>query len=110
MNREKYINNTSYREGYDDGKKEGLGSSLIITMRFLNKLSNDIEYMKKILSDSTDNEGIGHCKNCKWWKDDDGLYRRGVDAGSICPINRSEVFKGDGYCYMYEPQESEDNE
>lgn len=57
MNREKYISNTSYREGYDDGKKEGLSSNLSITMGFLNKLSNDIEYMKKILSDAINNDG-----------------------------------------------------
>lgn len=56
MNREKYISNTSYREGYDDGKKEGASSTLAITMGFLNKLSNDIEYMKKILSDAINNE------------------------------------------------------
>lgn len=50
----------------------------------------------------------GHCKDCKWWKDSDGAYRRGVEAESKCPINRKEVFDGDGYCYMFEPQESED--
>lgn len=59
MNREKYISNTSYREGYDDGRKEGLSSSLDITIGFLNKLSNDIEYMKKILSDNINNEKGG---------------------------------------------------
>ena len=56
MNREKYINDTSYREGYDDGKKEGLNSGLDITIGFLNRLSSEIEYMKKILSDSINNE------------------------------------------------------
>ena len=50
----------------------------------------------------------GHCKDCKWWKDSDGVYRRGVRAESKCPINRKEVFEGNGYCYMYEPQESEE--
>lgn len=50
----------------------------------------------------------GHCKNCKWWKDSDGLYRRGSHAESQCPINRREVFEGNGYCYMFEPQESEE--
>ena len=49
----------------------------------------------------------GHCKDCKWWKDSDGAYRRGVRAESQCPINRREVYEGNGYCYMYEPQESE---
>ena len=49
----------------------------------------------------------GHCKDCKWWKDSDGLYRRGTHAESQCPINRREVFEGNGYCYMFESQESE---
>ena len=48
---------------------------------------------------------IGHCKDCKWWKDSDGAYRRGVRAESQCPINRREVFEGNGYCYLFEPQE-----
>ena len=50
---------------------------------------------------------MGHCKDCKWWKDSDGLYRRGNHAESQCPINRREVFEGNGYCYMFEPRESE---
>ena len=45
------------------------------------------------------------CIDCKWWRDSDGMYRRGVKA--VCPINRREVFEGNGYCYMFEPQESE---
>jgi hypothetical protein len=51
---------------------------------------------------------IGYCKDCKWWKDSDGVYRRGGDAESQCPINRREVFDGNGYCYMYDQQESEE--
>ena len=50
------------------------------------------------------------CKDCKWWRDSDGYYRRGVFTESKCPINRKEVFEGNGYCYMFEPQESEDKE
>ena len=49
----------------------------------------------------------GHCRDCKWWKDSDGGYRRGCGAESQCPINRKEVFEGDGYCFLFEPQESE---
>lgn len=45
------------------------------------------------------------CKDCKWWKDSDGTFRRGIRAESLCPINRKEVFEGNGYCYMFEPQE-----
>ena len=57
------------------------------------------------------NEGtpFGRCKNCKWWKDSDGAYRRGCRAESQCPINRREVFEGNGYCYLYEPLESEES-
>ena len=48
------------------------------------------------------------CKDCKWWKDSDGVYRRGVGAKSQCLINHKEVYKGKGYCFMFEPQERED--
>lgn len=44
------------------------------------------------------------CKDCKWWKDSDGIYRRGIEAESQCPINRKKVFEGNGYCYMFEPK------
>lgn len=47
------------------------------------------------------------CRDCKQWRDHDGLFRRGVGAESRCPINRREVFEGNGYCYMFEPKESE---
>ena len=45
------------------------------------------------------------CKDCKWWRDSDGAYRRGVKAESICPINTISVANGWGYCYMFEPSE-----
>lgn len=53
-------------------------------------------------------EKIGHCKDCKWWKDKDGVYRRGFGAKSKCPINHKEVYEGNGYCLMFEPQESDE--
>ena len=43
------------------------------------------------------------CKDCKWWKDSDGIYRRGCNAESECPINTHEVCCGEGYCYMFSP-------
>lgn len=57
---------------------------------------------------SVNPQKIGHCKDCKWWKDSDGAYRRGIGAESQCPMNRKEVYEGNGYCYMFKPQESED--
>lgn len=48
---------------------------------------------------------VGHCKDCKWWKDSDGAFRRGIGAESQCPMNRIEVYEGNGYCFLFEPQE-----
>lgn len=45
------------------------------------------------------------CKNCRWWKDSDGKYRRGCGAESQCPINTMEVYEGEGYCYMFSLKE-----
>ena len=56
MNREKYMNDMIYREGYDDGRKEGSHSVAATTLVCLNKLTDDIEYMKKLLSDTINNE------------------------------------------------------
>lgn len=58
----------------------------------------------------TPKEKIGYCKDCKWWKDNDGVYRRGIGAESKCPINSKKVYEGNGYCYLFEPQESENKE
>lgn len=50
------------------------------------------------------------CKKCKWWKDSDGKFIRGVGTESKCPINHKEVYEGNGYCFLYKPKKSEDNE
>ena len=46
----------------------------------------------------------GHCKDCNYWKDSDGKYRRGLGAESQCPINTDKVYQGEGYCYMFSPK------
>ena len=40
------------------------------------------------------------CKECKYWKDSDGVYRRGFDAESKCPLNLKKVYEGTFYCGM----------
>lgn len=45
---------------------------------------------------------IIRCKDCKYWKDSDGVYRRGFDAESKCPLNLKEVYEGTFYCGMAE--------
>lgn len=47
---------------------------------------------------------VPRCKECKWWKDSDGAFRRGIGAESQCPINTQAVYCGDGYCYMFSPK------
>ena len=71
---------------------------------------DEIKYLRKMPSVTLQEPRKGHCKDCKWWKDKDGVYRRGVGAESKCPINRREVMEGRGYCFMFEPQESGDKE
>ena len=44
------------------------------------------------------NPGLCTCKDCKHWLDSDGVYRRGIDAESKCPVNNSRVFEGTFYC------------
>jgi hypothetical protein len=58
----------------------------------------------------TPRQKMGRCKDCRRWKDSDGGYRRGVGAESQCPINCREVYEGNGYCFMYAPQEREPQE
>lgn len=41
---------------------------------------------------------IIRCKDCKHWRDSDGVYRRGIDAESKCPLNTQEVYTGTFYC------------
>ena len=62
----------------------------------------------KALPSVTPQPKTGHCKDCKWWKDSDGAYRRGIGAESQCPMNRKEVYEGNGYCFLFKPRESEE--
>ena len=49
----------------------------------------------------------GTCKDCKHWKDSDGVYRRGIGAESKCSINNSRVFEGTFYCADFEKRGNE---
>lgn len=39
---------------------------------------------------------------CKHWKDSDGVYRRGINAESKCPVNSRQVYEGTFFCGMAE--------
>ena len=49
MNREKYIKDKSYREGYDEGRKEGIDAVINTYNAYLNKLEEDINYLQEQL-------------------------------------------------------------
>ena len=102
----------------DAGKQEPSGDAVDrkLVCAFIGGLISDDRERKKGLEyirhmpPVTPQPKTGHCKDCKWWKDSDGTYCRGIHAESKCPINRKEVYEGNGYCYMFEPQESEDKD
>lgn len=64
-----------------------------------------IQHLKQLSSVAIPSAEQKKCKDCKWWRDSDGAYRRGVKAESKCPINTVSVANGWGYCYMFEEQE-----
>lgn len=45
MNREKYIKDKSYREGYGEGRKEGIDAVINTYNAYLNRLEEDINYL-----------------------------------------------------------------
>lgn len=60
MNREKYIKDKSYREGYKDGHKEGIDTVINTYNAYLNRLEEDINYLRErienIKTESEDKE------------------------------------------------------
>lgn len=79
-------------------------------IRFFNEVAekevNNAKYSRLAIEALEEKTGL--CKDCKWWKDSDGAFRRGIGAESKCPINCKKVYEGTGYCFMFEPQESEE--
>ena len=115
-----YVNSTSIESKGCDNEQEpcedAISRQAVLDQTYLwskdefLRVTNPFDYLRKrinSLSPVTPKTKTGHCRECKWWKDSDGEYRRGSEAESPCPINRIEVFEGNGYCYMFEPQESE---
>ena len=105
-----------YNKGFEDCRQAVIDS---LHNKFADGFDNDrwwnsmsvLYAINKVPSvNPQDPKTAGYCKDCKWWKDKDGVFRRGIGAESKCPINRIEVFEGNGYCFLFEPQESEDKE
>lgn len=93
---EKYAKEMTYRDAINNLMKARSIPYRKATFIKVNELLNALEQEPK------------KCKDCKWWRDSDGAYRRGVKAESRCPINTVSVANGWGYCYMFKSQESEE--
>ena len=60
MNREKYVKDNSYREGYDEGRKEGIDTVVNTYDVYLNRLEEDINYLREQLKNTkAESEGEG---------------------------------------------------
>ena len=75
---------------------------IIYRQAALNCVEYAAECIKNLPSAQSD---ITHCKDCKHWKDSDGVYRRGLGTESKCPLNLKEVYEGTFYCGMAERKE-----
>lgn len=65
----------------------------------LELIAFDIEQLPPIQPD------IVRCKDCKHWKDSDGVFRRGTGAESKCPLNLHQVYEGTFFCGLAERRE-----
>lgn len=56
MNRGKYIKDISYREGYDDGRREGVGAIIISCNEYFNRVNEAMNYLKERLNELKQSE------------------------------------------------------
>ena len=120
MNREKYIKDISYREGYDDGRREGVNASIISYNEYFNRVNEAMNYLKERLNELKESEIEG--KPSWWWKCErcgklipymadfchecaDELL--GEPPKPFAPKMTKEIFQ-ECYKRWIEPQESED--
>ena len=112
----------AYKCGLEDGKRKALeqqpSEDCVSRKAMLNAITeidnnvnmdiytNEVREIVKELPPVTLTHGT--CKNCEHWKDSDGVYRRGVDAESKCPINIKEVCEGKFFCKDFEKRGKEE--
>lgn len=51
MDRDKYVNDASYREGYTDGRRDGVNAVVYNYSVYLNRLEAEIVLLREKLSD-----------------------------------------------------------
>lgn len=87
------VNNFKHIPGKNDAEyiellKDALERKKIIISKAIAKLKEQPEVIR--------------CKDCRHWKDSDGVFRRGIDAESKCPLNLHKVYEGTFFCGMAE--------
>ena len=119
MNRDKYINNEDYREGYADGAHEAQNTVYYNTLTKLKPLVDALhifvdeferDYREHNMRDIAERE-FGYCKDCKYFE-----YDSVANIGEIPLIVAHEICNrwGDGckssengYCFLFEPKAGE---
>ncbi len=51
MNRGKYVKDISYREGYNDGRREGVKTVIFSCNEYLDRIDESMKYLKERLND-----------------------------------------------------------
>lgn len=124
MDRQKYVNNQDYRDGFDAGIEFGREQIKIQIKHANNELEKILNVFKNILEESEDEKdilikAIGNgtlpmCKDCKYFEYDsvakvDGIQIPLIVAHEICSKwGDGCKTREDGYCFLFEPKEEED--
>lgn len=81
MNRDKYVNDESYREGYEEGRKEGANALISVIKPHLDKIKEEIEYIEHVNSEGTYQQGYSESIHDKKLKIDTlDLIREAIDS------------------------------
>jgi hypothetical protein len=123
----------AYEQGQKDGHSEQLGTNLAeVGMDAISRQAA-IDALRKLREEDIEDYGceipegfnqdhldratfaikqlspiqpeIIRCKDCKHWKDSDGVFRRGTGAESKCPLNLHQVYEGTFFCGLAERRE-----
>lgn len=104
------MNDTIYRQAAIDALGEAPKFKIGLLKKYAegrnDQWFDDVAALVKLPSAQPE---IVRCKECKYWKDSDGVYRRGFDAESKCPLNLKKVYEGTFYCGMAERRTDENN-
>lgn len=59
MNRGQYIKDISYREGYDDGRSEGVNAAILSCNEYFDRINKIMNYLRERLNELKESEDTG---------------------------------------------------